>query len=425
MVLSVVLRAMSIRDTKDITWQTNKFRLMVSRRTLLGASVAGAMGLAGCTTLKRATETLGDLQRESPKRRVPMGWTPDSGTWPQPRYDPGHTRQTNANPPSTSPDILWQNEFESTIKSLLVAEGTVFITTREKILGLDANDGSQLWSRPLDARTALKYVDGRLYELRLRGLTARSPGGTRIWERSFETVLYDALDRNGYVFVTHGDEGYSTLHADTGDVVRRRNSAMGFFAVNDYDVIATRLSAVVSLDLKGRTLGTEWETELTGPYEPYGFPVISDGRIYVKERGISGGDKPDGRVSILTDSGDDIETLHFDEVPVGLAVSGDHLVVGTSTITAGSLGAQGGLQVFDTQGNPLWTYDPNAGTAPLAVSHGRIYVGPAFHGTIPLVALDSTNGDVLWKRPISDALSFAVVDQTMFTGQGPRLIVYQ
>lgn len=386
-----------------------------NRRTLLAGLGGAAAALAGCTTVE-------DTLRSTPDRTVAADWQPPPGTWPATHYDPANTRHNpHATPPRERPTAAWAEDVGDEVGAVVVGEKRVYAATERAVLALDAADGSRRWTRGVDGTHRLQYVDGRLYELGSRTVRARTPDGRRRWATALSSWPHSLHERDGYVFVGR-QGGYSTLHADTGEVVRNRQTWIEQLAVDRESVYGNGLHQVGGYTARRRAVDEDWRTSVAGPYHTHGTPTLSEDVLYQPERALAGSESPAGRVTRYTTDGRRAGELSFGHVPSGLAVAGGTAFVGTATVTAGELGVGGRVIAVDGDGERRWEFDPESGVVAPVVANGTVYVGPFGRSTTPLVAFDAASGARLWERDVSGSVVLAAAGERLYVGDGERVV---
>lgn len=352
------------------------------RRALAGGAVmVGAT--AGCTAIR---ERVGDRRRATPTRRVAPDWRPGPGTWAERAYGPTNRRYNpHATPPRSQPTVAWRYEFDASLGDghPVIVNGTVYAATERRLLALDAADGAVQWTRDIGGPAGLKYVDGRLYQvdydLQEPDLVARGPDGDVSWRTTLPDKIRGVHERDGYVFVA-GRDRYWTLHADTGEVVRERDTRVRNMASTRDSVYAAFSDHLVRYTVEGRTLEERWRVQDDILTEVV-HPVVTDEWIYVP-RFKPGGDE--GELAVYGHDGEHRGRLDLNQSPRGLTVpSHDLVVVSTARVP--------GVHAMQRDGTRRWTVDVD-GSARAIAADGTVYAGN------PLVAIDAESGDRLWQR---------------------------
>ena len=381
----------------------------IRRRHVLTALSASLAGLAGCTA---ARERAGDLRRPSPERRVDPDWRPESGTWAEREYGPTNGRSNpHATPPRTEPEIDWERDLEQPIGdgTLVVAEETVYLSTRRRLLALDADDGTVRWDRDLDDGAGLKYVDGRLYQLNWglheSALVARSPGGGERWRTAIPDHLMDVHERDGYLFVS-GRNRYWTLHADTGEIVREREDWLRRFAADGDRLYAALSDVLVGYEVDGRTLDERWRSNSELAPES-GYPVVANDRIFVPLYHPTG---TGGGVSVSDPSGERRHRIELEQGPRYLVATEDGPVAVPS-----SNEPDGELVALRPDGERRWS--AAVGGRARAIAAGET----VYAGTSPLLALDAASGERLWESSMG-AVRLAAAGSTLYVVTADRLV---
>lgn len=379
------------------------------RRQVLSLTSAAAVVLAGCTT---ARERVGDVLRSPPERRVDPDWRPEPGTWAEQEYGPQKRRYNpHATPPRTEPTIDWERHLDEPLIDgcLIVAEDTVYLTTRHRLWALDASDGTIRWKQAIDGPAGLKYVDGRIYQLRWRlresELVARSPGGDEQWRTTVPQYGRGVHEQNGYVFVA-GRNRYWTLHADTGEIVRERDDWVRNLASADGSVYAAFSGILVRYEVDGSTLEERWRVKSSYPTES-DHPLIMEDRVYELQYQPT---TDAGGVAVYSTGGERRDRIELDFRPFRLTGTEHGLVVSPNTRSDGP------LLGIPSDGSERWTADVS-GYASAIAANGTVYAGS------PLVALDAESGGRLWEQNSIRPVQLAAADSTLYAVSGGSRIV--
>lgn len=280
----------------------------LNRRTVLSALAAGTVaGLAGCSS------SCPDDDPPSPKLTLqwddqpagPLSTTP-STEWPNPLFDAGHTGfAAEATIPSDSLALRWQTDVSSvdSAGTPIVADGRVFLWTEGGLAAFDVRDGTSVWTNSdLDAHRFGTEESVREGNLR-------------------NGIVPPVADGDGTVYVSGGSK-LTAVDIEDGTVRWEftESSAFGLPAVVAGDVYATSRDGIVALDGADGTEHWRWDADL-GPevlaatedtvvlwnddddkvrafdaasgerrwkidsVSPGldGYPVVSDGRVYLAD----------------------------------------------------------------------------------------------------------------------------------------------
>lgn len=402
-----------------------------TRRRLLAAAGTSLAAVAGCTTLERARRWVEDERRDPPERRVDPGWTPDAGTWPGWRYGPANTgHNPNASPPDAPPALAWTRDLEDGVDRLVVAEGRVLVSTGREVAALDPADGTVVWRRDVDGYRAIRYVDGRLYELGRETLWARTPDDDLVWRLDHDEWLEDFREWDGYLFV--GTSGGSlTVHADTGDVVREHNEGFRTAATDGQRLYAGIRTRLFAYDPADRALEERWSTDATG-YDVYGSPVVGGDSLHVPENARPARDGPTSRLSRYGRDGKRRASEAFDQTPMGVAVADGAVFVGTAEVSADALGSDGRLVALAADGTRRWEVDLDGSAAAPVLADGVVYAGPFANDDVPLTARDAESGEELWRREAAvsaretvDSVRLAAAGDTLYVGDADSVRAFR
>lgn len=382
----------------------------VSRRDVLALVGAGSLSaIAGCASLPWSSQ-----EHSPPERRVPADWHPAPGEWPMRDYGYARTAHSPfASPPRDDPDTAWSYEPDgSGVSSLIVAADSVFVRTDTKLVAL-TTDGHLRWEESRTETGQLQFVDGRLYDVELDSVTALRPDGSEEWSAPLETSRYDALERDGWVFLLSGDR-IVRLHADTGAVVDETTThAPG--PTTTGGPVYTGWHSMTAYDVHDGEFQQRWEASPEAPYERYGLPAVTNGRIYRPEQAIMGTDDRSGRLSVYdTADGSRLGGFPLENTPRRPATDGERVYVSTSTVTASTLGQDGRLVALSLDADLEWDFSPDASLQRPVAANDAVYVAPYHNHDAPLVAFDASTGDELWRQDVDAVSELAVAGETLY-----------
>jgi len=405
------------------------------RRSVLMSVAVGSVTFAGCST---ARERVGDVLRESPERVVDPDWTPKPGEWAGPGYDATNSgHNPRAGPPQERPQIEWDYDLEDWTRSLAVADGTVFVSTDAEVVALNVEDGTVRWRNEVDDTRGLWYVDGRLYELRPRKenrsgeLWARSLDGEEIWHTDVDGSRSIRLlhEQGGYVYLC-GIGAYWTLHADTGEIVRERDSTLDIVVSDDEHLYASGGGLLTEYEATGRTLEEGWQAQITRS----GDLVLRDDGIYHVNRSANtwgtGSVDPELAVTRYDRNGTETETFTIPFYGAHLASDDAGIVMGATTKLHEDGLIDASILAWDTDGDMRWEYDLPTGITSPIVADGTVYTCTGENAQpMTVLALDSDTGDRQWEwswdgeaRGHGDIVKMATADATLYVGDGSRVI---
>lgn len=405
------------------------------RRAVLTSVAAVPVGLAGCST---ARERAGDVLRDPPERVVDPEWSPEPGTWAGRGYDASNRgHNPHASPPRESPTVAWSYDLEDPTRSLVVADGTVFASTDAEVVALDAADGTVRWHDDVRDMRALRYVDGRLYELRpgsgaaVSELRARSPDGGEIWHTTLDEPgsLRFAHEQTGYVYVA-GTGTYWTLHADTGDVVRERESGLDLVVSDDETLYAAHGGLLTEYEATGRTLEEGWQAQLPRT----GDLVLRDDGLYhagrtANTRGAGTGE-PELTVTRYDRDGAEAGTVTVPYFGTHLASDDDGVVMAATTRRHDDGLVDASIVATTADGDVRWDAELPEGVTRPVVADGVVYACTGeLAPRMTVLALDAETGDRRWewswdgeRREHGDVVEMATAAETLYVGDGSRVI---
>lgn len=379
----------------------------ICRRQFLLAAPTATAGLAGCTTSR---ERVSDLVRSPPERRVDAGWRPEPGTWAERDYGPSKRRHNpHSTPPRTVPVVDWQHTFDAPLDDggFIVVDDTVYVATRRRLSAVDVADGRTRWQRSIDGPAGLKYIGRRLYQLnwnlRESELVARSLGGNERWRTTIPGQIRAIHEQNGYVFVV-GRNLYWTLHADTGEIIRERDKWVRNMASVGDALYAAFSGILVRYEIDGRALQERWQTKVGYPTES-GQPVVVKDLIYVPQ--YTNRDK--GDVLISGPSGEKQHRIELDQSPLSVTITES----GEGAVVSPMNGDE--LLAVRPNGDRRWTADVRGRSSAIS-ANGMVFAGS------PLVALDETSGERLWKLDVDGIAQLATADSTLYVAKYDRLM---
>ncbi|AUX10637.1 pyrrolo-quinoline quinone [Halalkaliarchaeum desulfuricum] len=405
------------------------------RRAVLSSAAAISIGLAGCTT---ARERVGDLLREPPERVVDPDWSPEPGTWAGRGYDGTNSRHNPyASPPQQVPERKWSYNLDDWTRSLVVADGTVFASTDTEVVALDAEDGTVRWRNEVHDTRGLRYVDGRLYELRPSQdnksgeLWARSLDGEEIWHTDLDGSgsLRLVHEQAGYVYVG-GIGTYWTLHADTGEVVRKRDSRLDIVVSDDETLYAARGGLLTEYEATGRTLKEGWQAQISRS----GDIMLRDRYIYHAKRSANtwgaGTEDPELTITHYDRNGVESGTFTVPYYGVHLASDDAGIVTGATTRHYEDGLIDAAILALTPDGDLRWDYELPSGITNPIVADETVYTCTGeIEQSMTALALDNESGERRWswswdgeRREHGDIIKMAAAGETLYVGDGTSVI---
>jgi outer membrane protein assembly factor BamB len=318
----------------------------------------------------------------------------------------------------------WSDNFPDSVWYSLIVNGTVFITTGNKMVyALNQATGSTIWSHAVGGVytwSGLTYDRGRVFVLDSSGvLTAfDATSGSVAWSEQLPGqygFLSPPTARNGIVYATGDGAGGTVYAAQEGDGHLLWTLSGNFGATSSPAVSATGL--YVSSGCQ-ETWG--FDPVLGAPLWHFvsscvgggGLtPVVANGHVFVNGT-------PLGSVVLSSSSG--APQGSFNPGPAPAVANGVAFMLEGSTLSA-----VGNAGLGDTQ----WTFtgDGKLDTAPIVVG-GLVIVGSSAGN---VYALDAATGATSWSTsvgapvPGNDSQSFAAANGTLLVSAGSQLVAYR
>ncbi|WP_137684910.1 outer membrane protein assembly factor BamB family protein [Haloarcula mannanilytica] len=339
--------------------------------------------------------------------------TVPDGSWPAPRFDAANTGYAPVRMETTTPSVQWHRDISTTTSGVenigaspvVVADDTVVLTTSASVVALSLRDGTEQWRRELTP------------------VTVQTPAG--IGDRPAPPVM-----ANGRVFLaTTG--GVVALEADDGAVAWRNTEVVGAGvpAVIDDALFAPTTDGVARFDttdghrqwtvyVDGTRLAVAEGTVVivgeeliavdaeTGEIQwrqsdrPAGFPVVSDGTVYVASSytDILGRSLADGTEQWRIDRRGSMELPVVTPESVYVIERPGEASSATFAFNRVDAGAP----------EPRWCSEIDIGGAVTAASEDAVFT---FQHDIGLTAFTTRFGDAVWQYPSEyQAVSLAVLD---------------
>ncbi len=178
---------------------------------------------------------------------------------------------------------LWIVE-ASPVSAITTGGGLLFFTTDDRLVALDASDGSPAWSTALDGPIAvpLVWANGWLIAARRNGTVAalRAKDGTVVWQHDLGAPAHAALAVAGdRVYVPAANDLVVALQIESGDQLwQRRLGGMpnDILAADDRVFVGSTDHYLYCIDVSdGRV---DWRTRAGS--EVIGLPAIDERRLY-------------------------------------------------------------------------------------------------------------------------------------------------
>nr|WP_228841703.1 PQQ-binding-like beta-propeller repeat protein [Haloarcula sp. CBA1127] len=384
------------------------------RRTFLGMVATGSVaGIAGCSSSCPDDGAPDPSHTVEPDIDSSGFETVPDGSWPSPRFDATNTGYAPVGMETTTPSVRWRADISTSsgdgettgASAVVVADGTVVLTTATGVVALSLRDGEEQWRRDLTPATVPSVVDigdepappvianSRVFLTTTDGIAAFEVADGAVAWRNTDTagagvpaVTDDAL----FVPTTDGVARFAT---DDG---RRQWTATADgtrLAVAD-DTVIIAGQEIVAVD--AATGEVQWEHS----DRPEGYPVVSDGTVYVSNTygDLIGRSLTDGTEQWRLD---DRRSLEFPVVTPDSVYAIERPGESASATFA-----------FDRVENgppePRWCSEINLGGAVTAAADDAVFT---FQSDDGLTAFTTRLGEAVWQYPTEyQAVSLAVLD---------------
>jgi len=381
-------------------------RTRLSRRALLagvGSAAAAAAATAGCTAPAKAPETStaspaetaagSDSDREAdPDPQLSLS---GDDQWTTYGHDGGHTgHNPGASAVGDTAASVWESGVEGiyTLREPAVADGRLFVGSRQTMWAFDADTGERSWETRLGGMThhfAPTYRDGTLY------VVAKEGAG-----------------------VDNGAPGYvAALNASTGDPVWSTEVPATSTVAHDGSRLyvagkADGAGYVRALDPESGDRGWRFDVPDADRSSVTGTPAHVDGTVYVTATLRADDGAASGRLYAL-DPADGGRVEWSAGTPGALEVA--PVVTGDRAFAAAR---DGTVHAFTLDGDTAWTADTGATIySRPTYADGRLFVVT----TGDVVALDGPGGEAAWRAASerTQMTGATVAGDTLYVGGEP------
>lgn len=384
------------------------------RRTFLGMVATGSVAsIAGCSSSCPDDGAPDPSHTVEPDIDSSGFKTVPDGSWPLPRFNATNTGYAPAGIETTTPAVRWHTDISTSsgdgettgASALVVADGTVVLTTATGVVALSLRDGTEQWRRDLTPATVPSVVDigdepappvianSRVFLATADSVTALEIGDGAVAWRNTDKAGAGVPTVTGNALFVPTTDGVARFATDDG---RRQWTATAdgtSLAVADGTVV-TAGEQIAAVDAPtGEVL---WEHS----NRPAGYPVVSDGTVYVS------GTYGDLIGRSLTDGAeqwrlDDRRSLEFPVVTPDSVYAIERPGESSSATFA-----------FDRVDNgppePRWCSEINIGGAVTAAANDAVFT---FQRDDGLTAFTTRLGEAVWQYPAEyQAVSLAVLD---------------
>jgi len=383
----------------------------LSRRALLAGLGAAAAAVAGCTTPSKS-RTATQTAVESGGPDDPSLSLSGDDAWTTYGYEPGHT---GFNPAASSvgsdADQVWGARVEGiyTLREPAVADGRLFVGSKESMWAFDAATGEPEWTTYLGGMAhhfAPTHRDGTLYTVAKEagGVNNGAPGrvqaidpasGDVTWSKSVpatSTVTHDGSrlyvagkrDGSGFVRALDPETGERGWRFDVTATDRSSITGAPAYAQGTVYVPATLLAGDGSkagrlYALDPETGGSRWSVGTGGALSV--APVATADRIYLAAR--------DGTVHALTHDGETAWTADTGARIYSRPTCADGRLFVVTT---------GDVVALDGGGEEAW----RAGSERTQMTGATVAGDTLYVGGEPLFALDTATGDARFDLPVGE-----------------------
>ncbi len=298
----------------------------------------------------------------------------------------------------------------------VVADGRVFVATRNRLVAFDSETGTEAWRNPqvhsllstpaiYDGRLLLGGTDGRLHSVWASNGAeawsvplesgARSTGiasSPAVFEgRAYVGTFNETAGGRGRVVAVDVHDGSVAWSYETGSVHMSQPAIadgalyVGIMGVYDGDIGYDPPYGLLSLHLNG-TLRWFHPTDDSVA----GSAVVAEGRVVFASK--------DGSAYAL-----DPEGALLWRHAVGVSTSSPAFAGGRLFVASGGLNGTGGVFAFDLDGNLLWESDSGGAVQASLVSDGRVVCGATNVARGSVFCLRASDGSFLWRLTPSPA----------------------
>lgn len=383
----------------------------LSRRALLAGLGAAASAVAGCTAPSKPRTATQTATEGGQPDEAELSLSGDDA-WTTYGYEPGHTGfNPDASAVGSDASRVWEASVEGiyTLREPAVADGRLFVGSKETMWAFDASTGEDEWTAYLGGMThhfAPTYRDGTLYAVskdaggvdngaagHVQAIDAAS--GQVAWSRSVPATstvthdgsrLYVAGKRDGAAFVrAFGSEsGERGWHFDVTATDRSSVTGAPAYAQGSLYVPATLLADDGSTAgrlyaLDPETGAVDWSVDTGGALSV--APVATSDRVYLAGR--------DGTVHALTHDGGTAWTADAGARIYSRPTYADGRLFVVTT---------GDIVALDADGEEAW----RAGSERTQMTGATVAGDTLYVGGEPLFALDTATGDPRFDLPVSD-----------------------
>ena len=357
----------------------------LTRRDLLAAAGATAVGLSGC---------LGDLRGSAAADR-----------WPMCGFDAANTSYSPAaSGPGSGAEVLWRAEFEA-FASPAIADGRMYVGSSDRgMYALSAEDGTTEWH--VSTRDVVTsdpaVVDDTVY-VAVSGdvlYALSADDGSEKWRREFWVASSSPTVHDGVVYIGSWEGYVYAFDAASGDRVWRASAPAGREVDNPPAVAGGRVfvdgKALYALDTDDGT--AVWQ--FTDAGKVTAGPTVADGTVVAgfEDHSVRAFDAATGREQWAFQADDVVRSSP--------AVAEGRVVFGTNANAVHALDR--------ATGDVVWTYDTEwlVLSAP-AVASGTVYVGD--RGST-LHAIDLAEGAARWRLAVGDGPGDALDEPVTVAG---------
>ncbi|WP_164471763.1 outer membrane protein assembly factor BamB family protein [Halosimplex salinum] len=316
--------------------------------------------------------------------------------WPRVHRDSATTGLAGAPGPKSSVEEVWTaSTAERSEVTPVVADGTVYVESPGGVAALDAETGTEAWTKELeDSPAYLTVLDGTLY-LEAGGMRALDASdGSEQWTYDEVPVHGSPTVVDGTVYVGKSAGELVALDASNGEESWSFTTDHGIGVAPAVANGTVYLTTLPDDGSKGDLLAVDAESgdevwRVDGVVLRHQTPTVADGSVFLQEQYVTARSADDGEMEWEYDESELVV------VPRTVAYADGTVYVGSKRPASSTTAA---LALDAASGDLHWerSLEGNAVDGPI-LSAGVLYVGTT---TGMVYALDASSGETAWDHSI-------------------------